>query len=134
MRDRLEHLELACRQSQKKLLIAWFRRLWSGHVQDPPTEDRILIRFSVEVVVVRRWWQWIRKAKPMSSPADRIALSSVLAESAGKWVAVDRATNEPRLMAESPYELAAEIRRRGLRNVAVVRGPDPSEPELVGLG
>lgn len=74
------------------------------------------------------------RRKPVPSTPDRISLSSVLAESAGRWVAVDRATNEPRLMADSPYELAAEIRRRGLRNVAVVRAPEPSEPELVGLG
>ena len=66
--------------------------------------------------------------------AERGSLAAVLAECAGKWVAVDRATNEARLMADSPYELAAEIRRLGLRNVAVVRAPDPSEPELVGLG
>ena len=58
----------------------------------------------------------------------------MLAESPGKWVAVDRNTNEQRAIAGSPYELAAEIRRRGIRNVAVVRAPDPSEPELVGLG
>ncbi len=70
----------------------------------------------------------------MPAKADRTPLSVVLAQSAGKWVAVDRGTNEPRLLADSPYELAAEIRRRGLKNVAVVRAPDPSEPELVGLG
>jgi len=64
----------------------------------------------------------------------RGGLSAVLAELAGKWVAVDRTTNELRLVADTPYALAAEIRSRGLRNVAVVRAPDPSEPELVGLG
>lgn len=83
---------------------------------------------------MKRWWPWNRNGKPVASRPERVALSSVLAESAGKWVAVDRATNEPRAMADSPYKLAAEIRRRGLRNVAVVRAPDPSEPELVGLG
>lgn len=83
---------------------------------------------------MRRWWLWNRNGKNMPSTPDLVALSSVLAESAGKWVAVDRSTNEPRLMADSPYQLAAEIRQRGLRNVAVVRAPDPSEPELVGLG
>ncbi len=83
---------------------------------------------------MRRWWPWNRRGTVVPSKPDRVALSSVLAETAGKWVAVDRSTNEPRLMADSPYELAAEIRRRGLRNVAVVRSPDPSEPELVGLG
>jgi hypothetical protein len=83
---------------------------------------------------VGRWWPWNRTRTLVPSKPKRVALSSVLAESAGKWVAVDRATNEPRLIADSPYELAAEIRRRGLHNVAVVRAPDPSEPELVGLG
>lgn len=70
----------------------------------------------------------------MASLPDRLPLANVLAESAGKWIAVDRRTNEPRLIADSPYELAAEIRTRGLQGVAVVRAPDPSEPELVGLG
>jgi hypothetical protein len=65
---------------------------------------------------------------------ERVGLAAVLRESPGKWFAVDRTTNEARLIADSPYELAAEIRRRGLSNVAVVRSPDPSEPELVGLG
>jgi hypothetical protein len=52
----------------------------------------------------------------------------------GKWVAVDRDTNEPRMVADSPHELAAEIRSSGIGNVAVVRAPGPDEPELVGLG
>lgn len=83
---------------------------------------------------MRRWWPWNYRGTLVASKPERVALSSVLAESAGKWVAVDRTTNEARLMADSPYELAAEIRRQGLRNVAVVRAPDPSEPDLVGLG
>ncbi len=65
---------------------------------------------------------------------DRVGLAAVLAQVPGKWVAVDRDTNEPRMVADSPYELAAEIRRSGIGNVAVVRAPDPDEPELVGLG
>ena len=83
---------------------------------------------------MRRWWSWNRKGSPVARKPERAALASVLAESAGKWVAVDRTTNEPRAMADSPYKLSAEIRSRGLRNIAVVRAPDPSEPELVGLG
>ena len=62
------------------------------------------------------------------------SLAEVLSEVPGKWVAVDRDTNEPRAIADTPYALAAEIRHRSLENVAVVRSPDPSEPELVGLG
>ncbi len=53
---------------------------------------------------------------------------------AGSWVTVDRSTNEARAAAATPHELAAEIRRRGLSNVAVVRARGDDEPELVGLG
>lgn len=83
---------------------------------------------------MRRLWRWNRRGKRMPGQPERLGLATVLVQSPGKWVAVDRATNEARLIAESPYELAAEIRKRNLRNVAVVRAPDPSEPELVGLG
>ena len=82
---------------------------------------------------MRRWWQWSRRRRTLPELSGR-GLSAVLAEVSGTWVAVDRGTNEPRAVADSPYALAAEIRSRGLRNVAVVRAPDPSEPELVGLG
>lgn len=61
-------------------------------------------------------------------------LASVLAEVPGCWVAIDRRTNELRAVAPSPYELATKIRELGLHSVAVVRAPDPTEPELVGLG
>lgn len=64
----------------------------------------------------------------------RTPLSHVLREVPGCWVAVDRDTNELRAVAETPYELAAMIRRDGLSNVAVVRAPGLGEPELVGLG
>lgn len=64
----------------------------------------------------------------------RIGLATILADVPGKWVAIDRDTNELRLVADSPYELAAEIRRNSVANVAVVRAPDVDEPELVGLG
>lgn len=61
-------------------------------------------------------------------------LSEVLRDFAGQWVAVDRLTGEPQAAANDPYKLAAELRSRQIKNVAVVRAPDPSEPELVGLG
>lgn len=83
---------------------------------------------------MRRLWRWAHRGERTLTDPERRGLAEVLGQAPGKWVAVDRATNEPRLIADSPYELAAEIRRRNLRNVAVVRAPDPSEPELVGLG
>jgi hypothetical protein len=68
------------------------------------------------------------------SEAQPRSLASVLSEVPGCWVAVDRITGEPVAVEDSPYKLAATIRSRRLRNVAVVRAPDPTEPELVGLG
>lgn len=61
-------------------------------------------------------------------------LNEAVAGFAGSWVAVDRVTNEVKLAANSPYELTAEIRRRQLTGIAVLRVRDPGEPELVGLG
>ncbi|MEI6622908.1 MAG: hypothetical protein WCP28_13470 [Actinomycetes bacterium] len=70
------------------------------------------------------------------APRDAAArgIAAVLAEVPGCWVAIDRRTHEARAVADSPYELAAQIRNQDLHNIAVVRAPDPSEPELVGLG
>ena len=82
---------------------------------------------------MRRWIQAIGR-RPAVATHNREALASVLAEVPGCWVAVDRATNELRAVADSPYKLAAEVRERGLEGVAIVRAPDPTEPELVGLG
>ncbi len=70
----------------------------------------------------------------MAQPVSKAALASVLAELPGRWVAVRRTTNEPVAAADSPDKLAIEIRERKLTNVTVVRAPNPSEPELVGLG
>jgi len=70
----------------------------------------------------------------MATSDRKATLASVLAQVPGCWVAVDRATNELRAVADSPYKLAAEVRERGLEGVAIVRAPDPTDPELVGLG
>ena len=61
-------------------------------------------------------------------------LASVLHEVPGYWVAVDRRTGEPKAVAPTLFELAAKIRSEQIKNIAVVRSPDPGEPELVGLG
>jgi hypothetical protein len=61
-------------------------------------------------------------------------LAEVLREVPGQWVAIDRLTNEPQAVSGSPDTLMAEIRTRRLVNIGIVRAPDPSEPELVGLG
>jgi hypothetical protein len=70
----------------------------------------------------------------INAPKSQRPLSSVLREVPGRWVAVDRTTGEPVAVADTPYKLAAELHSRRVKNVAIVRAPDPSEPELVGLG
>lgn len=66
--------------------------------------------------------------------ADRQPLSRVLAECAGNWIAIDRATNELRAVGRTADEVVMKVREQGLRDVALLRAPDPLEPELVGLG
>ena len=86
--------------------------------------------------VVRR----LRYGRGMSANREHAAdavkrpLAEVLNETPGCWVAVDRRTNQPRAVARTPYELAATLRSGRITGVAVVRAPDPREPELVGLG
>jgi len=70
----------------------------------------------------------------MTEASRPLPLSETLRDFRGSWVAVDRTTGEAVDAADNPYALAAKIRDRGLRNVAIVRAPDETEPELVGLG
>lgn len=75
-----------------------------------------------------------RQDVPANESTERVSLVEALSGFAGQWVAVDRATNQAVLVAETPYALSAKIRSEGRRNVAIVRAPDPEQPELVGLG
>lgn len=52
----------------------------------------------------------------------------------GKYVAIDMATDEVVLAADTPQQLEADIRAKGLRNVAVMRAPTEDEPLFVGPG
>jgi hypothetical protein len=51
----------------------------------------------------------------------------------GKFVAIDMATDEVVLTADTPEELHEQIQQRALRNVAVMRAPIEDEPLFVGL-
>lgn len=51
----------------------------------------------------------------------------------GKFVAIDLATDEVVLTADSPEQLHEDIQARGLRNVAVMRAPREDEPSFVGM-
>lgn len=53
---------------------------------------------------------------------------------AGKYVAIELQSDEVVLAADTPQELEAEIRAKGLRNVAVMRAPTEDEPLFVGPG
>lgn len=50
----------------------------------------------------------------------------------GKYVAIDMKTDEVVVAADTPQELEAEIKARGLKNVAAMRAPTPDEPLFVG--
>ena len=50
----------------------------------------------------------------------------------GKWVAVDLATDEIVLVADTPQQLHRDIQSHGLHNVAVMRAPTADEPLFVG--
>jgi hypothetical protein len=82
---------------------------------------------------MRRWFA-VRVRRRSTVEVSRLPLSRTLAECAGNWVALDRKTNELLAAAPTADELTRAVREQGLRNVAVLRAPDPSEPELVGLG
>lgn len=73
---------------------------------------------------------------PMSAVPhpDRVGLASVLAQVPGKWVAIDLETNELRVVADTPTQLVAEVRRSRITDIGVVRAPERDEPQLVGLG
>ncbi len=81
---------------------------------------------------MRRWFR--TRAKVAAVRPVREPLSTVLAECAGHWIAVDRATNKLLAAAPTADALAVQVREQRLRGVAIMRAPDPSEPELVGLG
>lgn len=135
--DRLEHPHLLLREPEKEGLVSRLRCPWSAQAiprSDAWREYRILIRFTGGTQLMRRLLRLLRRKARMSSDPDPVALADVLKQCPGLWVAIDRETNEARAAAESPYLLAQKIREKQLRNVAVVRAPDPSEPELVGLG
>ncbi len=51
----------------------------------------------------------------------------------GKYVAIDMATDEVVLTADTPEELHEQILAKGLLNVAVMRAPREDEPLFVGM-
>ena len=51
----------------------------------------------------------------------------------GKFVAIDMATDEVVLTADTPEDLHEQIQQRCLRNVAVMRAPREDEPLFLRL-
>jgi len=69
-----------------------------------------------------------------SRPAEQPELRSAYLECAGQWVAVDRRTGRVVAARPTPYELSAYLKENQVHGVDIMRAPDESEPELVGLG
>ena len=91
--------------------------------------------------LVRGLRQWLRRrfggyGEDMSTPArdDHMKLEQAFTQCAGQWVAVNRATGHVVAARPSPYELAAYLKEQGIGGVDVLRAPDASEPEVVGIG
>lgn len=82
---------------------------------------------------MRRWFR-ARWRKVISVGSVGQPLADAFAECAGNWIAIDRITKQVVAAAPSPYVLAADLRARQIKNVAVLRARDIAEPELVGLG
>jgi hypothetical protein len=70
------------------------------------------------------------KERPDRTPARR--LHELLQGFDGQWVAIQ----DSKVVAvnASPYELVAELRRRGLDRASIIRAPAASEPEMVAFG
>jgi hypothetical protein len=60
----------------------------------------------------------------------RYDVEEVKSQAPGKWIAVDRDTNEPRYYADSRWELSAAIHELQLRNIAVIKSPDRDTIDL----
>lgn len=71
-------------------------------------------------------------AEPEAWHHGSVARNFQLERYPGKYVAIDMATDEIVLVAETPQELEARIRSQGLRNVAVMRAPREDEPLFIG--
>ncbi len=59
-------------------------------------------------------------------------LSNALRNCPGKWVAL----REGKMVEvrDTPYALVQALRERDITDATIIRAPDLSEPELVGLG
>jgi hypothetical protein len=73
----------------------------------------------------------------MSGDAERrglkpVDLSEALRSCAGQWVAIRH--GELVEARDTPYALIKALHERDITDATIIRAPDPSEPELVGLG
>jgi hypothetical protein len=71
----------------------------------------------------------------MSSGSEaQLDLRAAFAECEGQWVAVDRRSGRVVAARDTAYDLSAYLKERQIHGVDILRAPDDSEPELVGLG
>lgn len=90
--------------------------------------------------LVRSARRWLRRRRhgygvAVSAPTnEHFKLEEAFTQCAGQWIAVDRRTGHVVAAKGSPYELSAHLKANCIRGVDVIRAPDPSEPEVVGIG
>lgn len=73
----------------------------------------------------------------MSTPAESqgnraVDLSEALRTCPGKWIALRH--GEMVEVRDTPYALVQALHERDITDATIIRAPDASEPELVGLG
>ncbi|MDP9404414.1 MAG: hypothetical protein M3P85_14070 [Actinomycetota bacterium] len=90
--------------------------------------------------LVRRVRQWLHRRGQgygvgVSAPTnEHLKLEEAFTQCAGHFIAVDRRTGHVVAAKASPYELSAHLKANRIHGVDVMRAPDPSEPEVVGIG
>lgn len=69
-----------------------------------------------------------RKARQMTP----VHVAQLLSQCPGRWVAIKG--DEVVAVRETPDQLVAQLRDRGIEGATIIRAPAEGEPELVGLG
>jgi hypothetical protein len=88
---------------------------------------------------IRRWWRartWgyrlAMREPPGRHGVSPLDLSEALRSCPGKWVALRQGKMVE--VRDTPYALVQALHERDIADATIIRAPDPSEPELVGLG
>lgn len=87
---------------------------------------------------MRRLWSRDRRGGYLSAVGttrdEHLKLDEAFSQCAGAWVAVERRSGRVVASKETPYDLSAYLKTKGIRGVDIVRAPNTSESEVVGFG